>query len=365
MTNIDIRTANLEQSYLDSSISILRFQQYVQLVLIQQRLDLPGDAGLAFRVKELQSQFKNETMALQGWLIQSYIDSLASASNFCNLFGSFIVLGKPLLQQSSEDSKRMVSALSLVLSESASHINQKTDISAQNLDVTYNNLSGLLSDFNRDIDKAIKDLGDSAIAASQEIETLQKAISKNISDIVEGGNVVGGAVRDLGIGILTQIVVATNTGKPPTGGGTKVPSGSFVVSAISGAQEGTTQTLQARADLNANNQKLAATYQKLERANSLITVAKVVQVQNQMLVAEIAVTRAKILAIATDWGQFPDVRPPGSGVSLGFYQFAKRVEAITAPADAALLVKILQDATISWNSLLEKLNDIKRTFTGV
>lgn len=136
---------------------------------------------------------------------------------------------------------------------------------------------------------------------------------------------------------------------------------SFVVSAISGAQEGTTKTLQARDDLKANNQKLAEAYQRLAQANSLVAVAKAVQVQNQMFVAEIAVTREKILAIPTDWGQSPDVRPPGNGVSLGFFQFHRGSQEIPIWH----LQPILRDANSSWQSLVMRLNRIKRAFTGV
>lgn len=379
----DIRAGNLEQAYLDTNNNIILLLEYTKLVMIQERLNLPGDAGLAFQVKTFQSQFRTQALYVQNQLVPAYINIVSSAGNFCSLFGAFVTLGEPLIAQDSEDSKQKASSISGILSEHAGNINQTANIAAKNLGVVNNSLLQLQKEFDSALDNAIKKLDDSATATSAEIDKLETAIKQNINDIVEGSTKVGGAVRELGIGMLTQITKVTgkapvgketagedkvtgkaSVGKETAGKELEVPSVDFVVSSIAGAQEGATQTAQARAGLNSNNQKLATAYQTLAQANSLVATAKVIQVQNRMLASEMGATQVKILDIATNWGQSP-VIPPGSRVSLGFDDYAQQINASVTPADTKQLLVLLKNAAISWNSLHKQLTDIKQGLTGI
>lgn len=382
----DISVGNLEQDYLGANSNVLLLQEHARLVMMQEPLNLPGDAGLAFQVKMFQSQFKAKALYSQNQFKPMYINIVASASNFCALFKAYVSIVEPLIKQGA-DSHQTASSLTANLSEYAGDLNQMATIAAKNLGVVNTSLSQLQSKFDDALSSAIKDLGESAIAASAEIDGLETEIKKNIGDIVEGADKVGGAVRELGIGILTQFAQVTGSSKakpaaggdseedseeedsaeekdPAGSGPTAVPSTEFVVSAITAARDGGTETFQARADLESNNQKLAAAYQTLAKTNSLVATAKVIQVQNRMFAAEMVATQAKILNIANSWGQSP-VIPPGSGISLGFDQYGQQISAIAAPADTAQLMAVLRNAVIGWNSFQDQLTTIKQELTGV
>jgi hypothetical protein len=70
------------------------------------------------------------------------------------------------------------------------------------------------------------------------------------------------------------------------------------------------------------------------------------------------------LDIATNWGQSP-VIPPGSGVSLGFDDYARQIVASATPADAKQLLALLKNAAIGWNSLDQQLTDCRKELTGI
>jgi len=278
-----------------------------------------------------------------------------------------------------------VSSIVTILSEHAGTINQTANTASKNLDVVNKSLLQLQSQFDSALDSAIKELEVAATARIAEIDELETAIKKNINDIVAGSNKVGGAVRELGIGVLTSIIKVN--GNPKAAETDKdsahkdsahkdsahkdsahkdleVPSADFAVSAITGAQEGATQTAQARADLNSNNQKLATAYQVLAQANALVATAKVIQVQNRMLASEIAAIQVKILGIATTWGQSP-VIPPGSGISLGFNEYAQQIVESLPPVEAKQLLAQLRNTAIGWNSLETQLTSIKQELTDI
>ena len=268
-----------------------------------------------------------------------------------------------------------MSSIVTILSEHAGTINQTANTASKNLDVVNKSLLQLQSQFDSALDSAIKELEVAATARIAEIDELETAIKKNINDIVAGSNKVGGAVRELGIGVLTSIIKVN--GNPKAAETDKdsahkdsahkdleVPSADFAVSAITGAQEGATQTAQARADLNSNNQKLATAYQVLAQANALVATAKVIQVQNRMLASEIAAIQVKILGIATTWGQSP-VIPPGSGISLGFNEYAQQIVESLPPVEAKQLLAQLRNTAIGWNSLETQLTSIKQELTDI
>lgn len=385
MVTADISARDLEQRYLDTNGSILLLQKFASLVMMQQLLDLPVDAGLAYQVKEFQAQFKTQASYVQKQLVPMYISNLASASNFEALFSAFVTIGEPLIKQATDNSKQRASEISLLLSEFAdAHNSQTLTIGAKNIGVIKNSVLQLQSSFNDTTTNAIQRMGDAVAATNLEIDQLETEIKKNISDIVSGANKVGGSIRELGIGVLTEITkinASTEKAAKPdsateddnteddgeitedTGTASElgVPSVSFVISAITGAEEGAAETAQARADLNSNNQKLANAYQKLAQVNALVATAKVIQVQNRMFASEMKTTQEKISNLATIWGQNP-VISTGSGVSLGFYDYAHQ---IITESNANILLTLLRSSTVSWNSLNEQLIVIRQELSGV
>lgn len=373
MVIADISAGNLQQSYLDASQNILLLQKFTKVVMMQQPLNLTGDTGLAFQMNEFQYQFQTQAIYCQNNLIPLYITSLASALNFHTLFESFVTIGEPLIKQASADGTGQASSIAVHLSEVADNTNQQTNTTTQSFSVFNNRLMQLQSKFDSVFDNAIKEFGDSTTAISKEIDKLQNAIKKNINDIVAGSDKVGSAVQELGIGVLTEIskveIEFDNTKvaesvRDTISNNLKVPSVDFVVSGITATQKGVAETAQAIGDLNSNNQKLATAYQTLALTNSLVATAKVIQVQNRMFVSEMKETELKISNIATIWGQSPIMIPPGSGISLGFDEYAQRINAST-PADTNQLLALLWKAAISWKSLGDQLNYIKQQLCSI
>jgi hypothetical protein len=141
-----------------------------------------------------------------------------------------------------------------------------------------------------------------------------------------------------------------------------VPSTDFAVKGIQGAEDGTANTVQARADLNANNEKLAARCQSLAITRAVLAVAKVVQVQSGLFASAVGDSRAAAEQLASTWGQ-PPVSPPGSGLSLGFYDFAKDIDAVRDHDGASDLVARLRLANDGWRALSDALEDMKQLLT--
>ena len=173
---------------------------------------------------------------------------------------------------------------------------------------------------------------------------------------------IGSAVQELLIGFLTEIVnvIPADDTKPKagsTGSSNKgsVPSVDFIVSAVTAAQEGAAGSAQARADLNANNKKLAKAYQDLASISSLDAVAKVIQSQNDFFASEMALTPDEIFAIASDWGRSPII-PPGTGISLGFDEYARAIIASTNSSESSELVSLLEYAIPTWKLFEGQLN---------
>ena len=235
--------------------------------------------------------------------------------------------------------------------------------------------SGLDTKLGDALTSAIKELGVEATSLSENIDALKDAIKKNIDDIAEGANKAGAATSELVVGVLTTIVNAKPDSKPAkngngdgsesgengkdsgsgeNGGGSNEPSTDFVVSAIKGASEGVAETAQARAALNANNEKLAAAIQKLARINALVAVAQVVAVQNSLFSAALQSIQQSVAAIAATWGA-PPIAPPASGISLGLADFAKQIAAVSSQQEANTLVGQMEYAFNDWKLFYKDL----------
>jgi hypothetical protein len=210
------------------------------------------------------------------------------------------------------------------------------------------------------------------------IDTLTAAVTQNIRDIVTGATAAGAGVSGLLTGMLTIISDAkpdkptaaagdTKSDKPAaTPGGdakndvsAKPPSTEFVVTAIKGASEGIAQTERARADLNANNAKLATAYRNMANDDAMLAIAKVVQAQNDLFATAIHDSLAATAKLAATWGQ-PALASSTSGISQGFTEFVDGIDAIASPHDADLLVKELRLAGPAWEALTKSLVGSRR-----
>lgn len=249
VTSQGVVPLNLQSDYLSATDNFGLLQTYASVLLAQQPLALPGNAGFAFEIETYQGQMKHQASNFNSQTMPMWIRLFTLATNFYALWQAMLTTELPLLQVADTNLRARTSVSQAVseLSFIAGTANQKASAFAADLRVRNDALRILDLNFNHALTTEITALGASASAELTNIATLQAAIDQNISDIVAGANKVGASVTGLLVGTLTTI-----TGAMP-GGGSATPSADFAVSGLEGAAQGVTQTSQARADLNANN----------------------------------------------------------------------------------------------------------------
>jgi hypothetical protein len=366
----------LRTNYLSTTNDFLSLQSYGNLLQEQAPLELPGDAGLSYEVRTFQGEMKAQARYFNNKIVTEYIRLFTMGTNFYALWKAMFDNDIEHLQHAFENEIARKASFHVFkeLSDQAGKTNQVASAFVEDLKVLNVTLAKLDSKLDSALDASIKQLEESAIAESAKIDKLKKAIEQNINDIVAGASKVGAATSELIIGVLTTITDAKvdvgskggkggETQKDGNGGKDKgdsgVPSTDFAVSAIQGATEGAAETAQARADLNANNEKLSVAYQNLARANALVAVAKVVKVQNEMFISVMKEAQEDSMQLAATWGQAP-ITPPGSGITLEFANFAQQIESVSSQKDADSLVDLCKNASMEWDLLNEKLSDLKR-----
>ncbi len=378
--NANVGPENLASNYLSATNVFIQLEEFSNLNLSQQELNLPVDTGLSYEIETYQNQLKSSASAFFSDISGKFIHQISLGLNFVALWKASEEVELPLLRQAATNEKaRQASQRAFQeLSEQSGRIHQfGTDLSGT-IGV-YNGTLGPLNDkLQVAIAEAIKQLGAAAESATQEIDALNTAIGKNIDDIVAGATETGSAVSELLIGILTTIADAkpdkTSTGTESQGKGTKTKSGDgdankppstdFAVSAITAGSEGVEKTSQARADLRANNEKLAKAYQTLAQANALSAVGKVVAVQAAQFASAMAELQTQTETLVASWGQSP-ITPPGSGRSLAFQQFADEIAAISSQTEADGLVKQVEFVSTDWTLLGDRLQSLKTRLVGV
>ncbi|MCP4425498.1 MAG: HBL/NHE enterotoxin family protein [Chloroflexi bacterium] len=401
MTKIQsVGPITLRSDYQLSTDEIMLLQSYANLLREQMPLDLPVDSGLAFEVAAFQEQMKDKAGNVFNRIVPNYIRIVSMGANFYALWEALLRIDLPLLQSadSNEKARKTSAYLFRELSDQASKTNQVASAVEDDLRLLNNALKKTDSKFQTALDASIAQLGATAVAQSSEIDELKALIKQNINDIVSGAQKAGAATSELLIGMLTMISEAkvdNGDSKDPEkegkdkdkdkdkegsedkksledkkdgngkegGGGSKPPSVDFVVSAIKGASEGVAETAQARADLNANNEKLVVAYQNLAQANALIAVAKVVSVQNDLFISTMKEALQNIASLSDTWGKTP-ITPPGSGISLEFANFAHQIEIVSGRQDVNQLVRLVNNASTDWDLLNEELVDLKRAMVG-
>lgn len=373
-TQNSIAPQGLESDYIQATARFQLAQNYANLLLQQPFLELPVDAGLASLVRNQQQSLKTLANNFDLEVMPGYIKQIASASGFTALWQAYKETDRTYVKNAFDNPMAQNTAVQAtnLLAEHSGEINAQADLFANNINGVNTTLQSTIATLERSLDRAISDMGVDAEFVSASIDELKSSINQNINDIVEGGEKTGKAVTDLGIGILTTIAAdsgsaAKGTGTDKKAGeskGTSVPSTEFVALAIKGASEGAAETAKARADLNANNEKLADAYHKLAELNGLTAVAKVVSVQNSLYIGALKEIGQSIPILAQTWGTSP-LTPPGSGISLGFHNFALQIQRVKSTQEAEQLAGLIGLADVGWTSLSRQLNTLKRTLSGV
>lgn len=377
----NIGPSTLRSNFENTSNYFRLLQTYANLLLTQMPLDLKVSSGLAFKINAYQQELGEKANTLHNNTIAEYIGIISKSINFCAIWDAAVKLDAQLLLNAAENPKAKANCVNIFHenSQQSGRLYQFTDALTDDLVVLNDRLEKISTEFFPALEAAIKDLGKAAEAESANIDALNKSIIQNINDISAGAEKAGAATTELVIGVLTKIADAKPDKDPKDGDGKKDPkegngkkdttvgdgkktpdtsSTDFVVSAIRGAVDGVAQTAQARADLNSNNEKLAAAYQRLANDNALIAVAKVIAAQNHMFISTMKEVQTHSTHLADTWGQ-PPISAAGSGISLEFVNFAKQIDAISTSDEAKQLEDSWQYESTNWDLLNKKLIYLK------
>jgi len=355
-------------AYSATTDSIVVSQSYAQLIAQQSNFNLPVDAGIASKVTLLQKRMKEAALDLNNRLMARYITLITLADNFCILVDSFskVADGSFVEASESDQARQSIEIAARELSTEAGNVNVKAAALSKVISASNKELTSVSTELDSALTLAYTQLGEDSASLSKEIDDLQLKIDAAIEDIVKGSDKVGDAVKELGVGIITNITEAKSDPEPSSKDkkdATKdtskdeqqVLDTSYVIKAITAGAEGAAQTSQARADLNRYNNELAKAYQELAAINSSITIAKVVQVQNNLFASSMTKLASNVETIAENWGLSP-VIPPGSAISLGFSSYADKITEITTQSDAKLLQSILRMAAVEWETVKEEID---------
>lgn len=371
-----IAPQGLESEYIQATAKFKLAQSYGNLLMQQSLLDLPVDAGLAFLVHNQQQSFKTLAHNFDLEVMPGYTGQIASAHGFTALWQAYVENDREYVKTSFDNPLAQNTAVQAtrLLVEQSGEMNDRTTLFAENIGGVNDTLNALASTMEKSLNQAVSAMGVDAEFISATIDELKFSINQNVTDIVEGAEKTGKGVADLGIGVLTTLSAGSGAGTK--GGGTNnpdsaaadkdggTPSTEFIALAIRGSADGAAETAQARADLNANNKKLAEAYHKLAELNGLTAVAKVVDVQHALYIDALKDIGELIPILAHAWGASP-LTPPGSGISLGFHNFALQIQRVKSTREAEDLAGIIGIADVGWTSLNRQLNTLKRMLSGV
>lgn len=388
MTNVaNIGPATLRSNFENTNNYFKLLQTYANLLLMQMPLDLNVSSGLAYKINNYQQELGEKANTFHNNTIAEYIGIISKGINFCAIWDSAVKLDSQLLLNAAENPRAKSTCVDIFHenSQQSGRLNQFTDALTDDLVVLNDRLGKISAEFFPALETAIKNLGEAAETESANIDELNKSIIQNINDISAGAEKAGAATSELVIGILTNIADAKPDEDSKKDDGKKnpksskdksnaaagdvteksdTPSADFVVSAIRGAADGVAQTAQARADLNSNNEKLAAAYQRLASDNALIAIAKVIATQNHMFISAMKEVQTHSTSLANTWGQ-PPISTPGSGISLEFVNFAKQIDAISTNVEAKQLEDSWQYESTNWDLLNKKLIYLKGQFVNI
>jgi len=371
VTSIDLGDQNLLAAYLACARNALLSQTYSNLLEMQQKFSLEGmDVGLAVKFKAYQTEMLTYARAYDHQTMPAIIHQMTYASNFSALMSAFKkVLGKDgfLKLENIKDISVQVSSLketAIKYEIYASALNAK-------MGVTWNSLQPLADNFKTVIDQIESNLTVAAQNVSQEISDLNALIDQNIQGIIDGGEKAGSGVVEIGNTIITTLNVSEEDEsklKKDQKSSDKDESDKakakkeddelptkYLVSGLNAIAGGIAGSSQAAADLKLNNEKLAAAYQKLAKVNSLLSVAKSIEAQNELFVSSIQNTNPAITQLDDGWKK----------VTASFSNAENAIFTINSAEELQSLKSAVEQGAQKWKILSDQIDDIKLNYANV
>lgn len=393
-------TQNLEETYLVTADNFFIGQMYANVILSQPDLDVSQlDAGLATAISAFQARMKTNAQFVLTRLVPSFVTTVADGSNFGSLVDAGLTTGYNSISNAAQDANaaREAGELASAIASQAGEIGVRVNSLNMNYQQGAKANESYVNEYDARMSEAVNRLSDAAKQVSSEIDSLQEAIAQNIDDIVKGGDELGGAITNLTTGMLTQIFgsadepkssgsdgkagdkktgdtvdkededdeeedeeeddeeeeEAEETGSSPGSGGdtAAAPNVSFAVQAIQAGVAGETKASAAMQALHANNQKLAGAYQRLAQENALITIAKVMQVQNKLFLKAFNLMGQNTGSLKTEWAT----------VESAYTTFGQQIQR----AEGSPGGESIQGARSLWRALGDQLSYIKNSMAHV
>lgn len=385
------------------------------LIATQEQLDLTKiDAGLAVTVAAHQRDLKRQSYNFGELVEPDYIGLVVALDNLLELLGAVdAAYARPSADPDGQwdEVTRMLNAIAETAGETA----VTADAAVDHLGVVNHDIARISGKLDAALKAASKSLDAKATKSLARVEELTKDVFENIQSIVEGAQATGDAFTDFGIGVLTTIADqvkpddkkkdekkdekkkedasgtspkdGTDAGEDSDEGSahesdaeqgsqdqvlmslsteekaevekaakTKnsdggVPDVTFVVSAIKAGFKGTEKYAAALKDLKANNDLLAAEYQKIAATNRLIAVASATQSQKNLYLSSMEEAQTGVTTIRHDWGL----------IRNAYLEWSRKTE----KADRDEFARLHRGAMAQWKKLAPEVERIRRQLVYV
>ncbi|WP_323964762.1 hypothetical protein [Aeromonas hydrophila] len=362
IATLDLGDQGLLAAYLSATSPALLNQTYANLLLMQQSLaNSEIDSTLAVKIEAYQAQMMNQARYYQQTNLSGLIHLLSNGSNFYALVAAF----NRLLGQ--EDDAAVLAGGARLGQQLTSLVDQAQSyrLNAQALNtrvqVAWGSLRPLMTQFNGVITQLEQDLMADAKRQTEIIDALNKAIAANIQAIVDEGGKAGEGVNQLGRAIVTSLTLeqkpADKGAKPATSQEIAKETDQqtqYMISGLKALSSGIAGSSQAARELKTNTDKLAQAYQALAATNTLLSVAKSVQAQNQLFVDTYNRVADTVTQLPAGWQKVADA-----------YQGAVPVVTdLNSPDDVRQLRRTVALNTQSWQLLSSQVDDIKAAYAG-
>lgn len=376
-------TQNLEETYLVTTENITVVQLSASVIMAQPILDISDlDMKLATLINAYQDRLKSNAKFFLAKLIPEYVTVVIDASNFSALVNASYSILRNEINEAYENP-----TVALHASRTFTHLSAQAGevwVDVHSLNSSYmageKSIERYAKDYATDLSEVIELLGETTKKITLKIEEIQENIAQNIKDIVEGSKELGGAVTELGMGILTTISGAVEVPKPKEdddndddedgndekdkssqeeGDGQEkepleAPNVEYAIHSIQAGTSGTAKASTAVQELKANNKKLAAAFQELARENVLVAIAKAVEAQNELYLDAFAQLGSDIHDLSTEWAV----------IEPAYTKYAQDVKSIRNQSESIEMGAELQGAKTLWSALNGQLMYIRKNMSG-
>jgi len=363
-TSIDLGDQGLLEAYLTCARKALLSQTYSNLLEHQQKLSLESlDSGIATKINAYQAEMFTHARTFNNQSMPTIIHQMTYASNFSALMSAL----KKILEKKGQlalDDIKDISAQVASIKETANTYEIFASALNTKLGVTWDSLQPMISNYKKTIAELETSLTAASKTISQEISDLTALTDQNIQGIIDGGNKAGSGVTEIGDTIIATLNVSNEDEKKPDkekGKKAKAKTDSnelptqYLVSGLNAIAGGIASSSQAANDLKLNNEKLAAAYQELARVNSLLSVAKSIEAQNELFTSAFQSTKTAAAQLHNGW----------KSVTTSFANAENVISSLNNVEDIQSLKSVVNQGALKWKILSDQIDVIKLNYANV